>query len=195
MLTNIGILWTVLILVPSTFAVIIGSVWALHFNRKPGYLVNTMGLIGFWIAALMPYLHGGDSEPTGEPEINISTSGEFVSFEPGEPVCATGDTIWTEMPESLRGASFWRHNDFQQGRAVFQVEHSGTVYLAATCRWLKDREGSARDKLVRDGWVYAGDAKSSDLSWQIFKRRCSAGEQFNIQTELYTAPVPILARK
>jgi len=191
-LTNIGIFWTVVLLIPSTFAVIIGSIWALHFHKKPGYIVNTMGLIGFWIAALMPYIHGTQESA---PELNIKTRGEFVSFERGEPVSASGGTIWTEFPDSLRGASFWQHKDFQQQRAVFQIEHGGTVYLAATCRWLRDSHGSAKDKLVRDGWVFVGPAKSSDLDWEIFRRQCQTGERFDIQTELYAAPVPILARK
>lgn len=168
-MTNIGIFWTLVILIPSTFAVIIGSVWALQFHQKPGYLVNTMGLVGFWVAALMPYLHG--IEPSSPPEINVSTNGEFVSFERGEPVSASGGTVWTELPESLRGASFWQHKDFQQGRAVFQIEHGGTVYLAATCRWLKDDRGSA----TRTNCCAAAGSRSAMPKVVTWTGRYSAG--------------------
>ena len=124
--------------------------------------------------------------------IRMNSDGRFVDLESGAQVCASGGTHWETFPSELRGASFWRHNDFQQGRAVFTVQDSGIVYLAATCRWLKDGDVTSRDKLLAQGWSYVGDAKSSDLCWHVFKRDCRAGERFSIQTELYTAPVPIL---
>lgn len=126
------------------------------------------------------------------PKIEMANAGNFVSLKTGAQVCENGSTYWTELPQELRGAAYWRYADFQQGRAAFKVEQEGTVYLAATCRWLKDEKGCARDRLLSEGWKYVGPAKSTDLDWQVFKRFCRAGERFNIQTELYQAPVPIV---
>jgi len=44
-------------LVGATSITILGSILALQKHKPWGYLVNTSGLIAFWVAALMPYLH------------------------------------------------------------------------------------------------------------------------------------------
>lgn len=53
----LALTWTIAILIGSTCITVLGSILALQKKKPWGYLVNTSGLICFWLAALMPYLH------------------------------------------------------------------------------------------------------------------------------------------
>lgn len=53
----LALTFTLAILIGSTCITILGSILALQKRKRWGYLINTKGVICFWIAALMPYLH------------------------------------------------------------------------------------------------------------------------------------------
>lgn len=45
------------LLLGATVSVIWGSVMAFQLKSRYGYILNTAGLIAFWMAGLMPYIH------------------------------------------------------------------------------------------------------------------------------------------
>lgn len=94
----LALTFTLAILIGSTCITILGSILALQKKKSWGYLINTTGLICFWIAALMPYLHAHDEhnrehlKPTVEPDpLMIKHVAQVLPASSLEPVGSTDE--------------------------------------------------------------------------------------------------------
>jgi len=103
---------------------------------------------------------------------------------------------WVDIPKSLEGMRFSKHNAAQAAIAQFKVISDGWVYMAVTSRSEGYRSGTATpvSDLVEQGWEKQANLdKLNDtaLEWIVYSRFCKKGETFSYRTEKYSAPILI----
>ncbi len=142
-----------------------------------------------------------DLKPHEFASCNIEHSPPFMPLKEGTPVFLHEDQKrghWDSIPQYLEGMVFSQNSRYQ-GMMKFQIETSGVVLLAVSKGWGGGGSGgswqnrlTSRDQFLASGWRPAGSIDSGGhwaKSWELFYRRCTAGERFEIQTEKRTAPV------
>lgn len=96
-----------LILACSTAAVVWGSVIALREKHGWGYFINTTGLLGFWAAALLPFLPENNLRPAGRSytsvpsrvsEPNVTYNISYQKVDPQAPDSRVDMTRFYESP-------------------------------------------------------------------------------------------------
>lgn len=107
------------------------------------------------------------------------------------------DKKWGTVPEELAGrtVSLFRLNSKS---TTFVVERGGEVTIACVLRGKKGAgEVLSRWDLGGRGWQWVGTAYEqgsggkNGLAWEVFSRRCEAGEAITLQTDARCAPVVI----
>ncbi|MEQ1862542.1 MAG: hypothetical protein ABMA13_21695 [Chthoniobacteraceae bacterium] len=150
--------------------------------------------------------------PTPKPTLGTATIATLAQVEAQDIVLSPlseGERVWNDRDYKFKKITGWHGYQYTRSNAHspylrFKVLSNGLVYMACTARWgsaadpVTRRELKTEKDLLAEGWtrIRRGDIDTGDgnISFVVFSRMCTAGEQFTYRTDKNAAPILLLKK-